>query len=228
LSSDVSLSGTTLTVGDRLFDVWTKDRTVGQTTTSDGTTTDRFTLSDAVVDGSKTAKIKTDYGDGNERTSPFIPQNNQTNADGSLSDGVFTISKKNFNSANYWKFSDPNLLSKLKAGPFGNDPSQISLLVKNIKINIQPIDDSLSEEATCDVRIAASNNACKMTWMEVYYHNMAASPNGYSTEFAKGEDGEIVLKDSSSNVIAYVIPPTAEQMNLGTKEVRYLGKDYAL
>jgi hypothetical protein len=50
LSSDVSLSGTSLTVGDRTFEVWTKDRTVGQTTTSDGTTTDRFTLSDAVVD----------------------------------------------------------------------------------------------------------------------------------------------------------------------------------
>jgi hypothetical protein len=225
LSSDVRLSGTSLTVGDRLFDVWTKDRTVGQTTTSDGTTTDRFTLSDAVVDGSKTAKIKTDYGDGNERTSPFVPQHGTTD---SKIDGAKTIAGTTMSIANFWKFSDPNLLSKLKAGPFGSDPSQISLLIKNIKINIQPIDVSLSKEATCDVRIAASNNACKMTWMEVYYHNMAASPNGYSTEFAKGEDGEIVLKDSSSNVIAYVIPPTAEQMNLGTKEVRYSGKDYTL
>jgi hypothetical protein len=130
--------------------------------------------------------------------------------------------------ANFWKFSDPNLLSKLKAGPFGSDPSQISLLIKNIKINIQPIDASLSKEATCDVRIAASNDACKMTWMKVYYHNTAASPNGYSTEFAKGEDGEIVLKDSSSNTLAYVIPPTAEQMNNGTKTVYYAGKGYAI
>jgi len=130
--------------------------------------------------------------------------------------------------ANFWKFSDSNLLSKLKAGPFGSDPSQISLLIKNIKINIQPIDASLSKEATCDVRIAASNDACKMTWMKVYYHNTTASPNGYSTEFAKGEDGEIVLKDSSSNTLAYVIPPTAEQMNNGTKTVYYAGKGYAI
>jgi hypothetical protein len=175
------------------------------------------------LDGSKART--TDYGDGYKRNSPFIPQYGTST---SRADGVKTIAGTTTAIANFWKFSDPNLLSKLKAGPFGNDPSQISLLVKNIKINIQPIDDSLSEEATCDVRIAASNNACKMTWMEVYYHNMAASPNGYSTEFAKGEDGEIVLKDSSSNVIAYVIPPTAEQMNLGTKEVRYSGKDYTL
>jgi hypothetical protein len=113
----------------------------------------------------------------------------------------------------YLEIHDPNLLSKLKAGPFGNDPSQISLFIKNIKISIQPIDVSLSKEATCDIRITASSDACKMTWMKVYYHNTAASPNGYSTEFAKGEDGEIVLKDSSSNTLAYVIPPTAEQMN---------------
>jgi hypothetical protein len=180
------------------------------------------------LDGSKART--TDYGDGYERSSPFIPQNNQTNADGSLSDGVFAVSKKNFNSANYWKFSDPNLLSKLKAGPFGNDPSQISLFIKNIKISIQPIDVSLSKEATCDIRITAPSDACKMTWMKVYYHNTAASPNGYSTEFAKGEDGEIVLKDSNSNTLAYVIPPAAEQMNTGNvvKTVRYAGKEYAI
>jgi hypothetical protein len=229
LSSDVRLSGTSLTVGDRTFEVWTKDRTVGQTTTSDGTTTDRFTLSDAVVDRTdpNSDKIQTNYGDGNKRNSPFIPCCKYG------SPSITEVGKTHKYSdeisySNIWKFDDPNLLSKLKTGPFGSDPSQISLLIKNIKINIQPIDASLSKEATCDIRITASSDACKMTWMKVYYHNTAASPNGYSTEFGKGEDDEIVLKDSSSNTLAYVIPPTAEQMNNGTKSVYYAKKGYAI
>jgi hypothetical protein len=181
------------------------------------------------LDGSKVRT--TDYGDGYERSSPFIPCCKYGNS-GTVEIGKTHKYSDEISYSNIWELNDPNLLSKLKAGPFGNDPSQISLFIENIKISIQPIDVSLSKEATCDIRITASSDACKMTWMKVYYHNTAASPNGYSTEFASGEDGEIVLKDSSSNTssstLAYVIPPTAEQMNNGTKTVYYAGKGYAI
>jgi hypothetical protein len=77
--------------------------------------------------------------------------------------------------------------------------------------------------------IAASNDACKMTWMKVYYHNTAASPNGYSTEFAKGEDDEIVLKDSSSNVwLCHSADGRANEFRNEVKTVYYAGKGYAI
>jgi len=221
LSSDVRLSGTSLTVGDRTFEVWTKDRTVDKKT--DGT--DRFTLSPYVE--SKSIKLTSYDGSENGRDSPFIPQYGTSTG---RADGVKTIAGTTTAIANFWKFGDPNLFDKLKTGPFGNNPTQIYLIMEGIKINIQPMKTSISEDATCSIKIAASKNGCKMTELMVNYHNTDASPEGCSFTFKNGEDDEIVLKDSSSNTIAYIIPPTADQMNAITvkKTVYYAGKGYAI